>query len=73
MLEAAMTEDTHFRPYCCDDALGDGEIQSMARRQISVSLVVGLALLAVAALMEVRTPQLTPARSAAISHSTTIH
>jgi hypothetical protein len=39
----------------------------------SVSLVVGLALLAVAALMEVRTPQLTPARSAAISHSTTIH
>jgi hypothetical protein len=73
MLEAAMTEDTHFHLYFCDDALGDGEIQSMGRRQISVSLVVGLALLAVAALVEVRAPQLTPTRAAAISHSTTIH
>lgn len=66
-----MTEAIHFDPYFCDDALGDGYIQNMARRQISVSVVVGLALLAAAALIATRAPQLSPApmtHRAAIGH-----
>jgi hypothetical protein len=70
--EAGMTQAIHYEPYFCDDALADGEIQAMARRQISVSVVVGLAILAVAAVLVMRPPQTTgvavAAHHAVISH-----
>jgi hypothetical protein len=55
--EAAMTQALHFDPYFRDDPLGDGAIQAMAQRQISVSVVVGIAIICIAAFLTVREPQ----------------
>jgi hypothetical protein len=68
--EAAMSQAIHYEPYFCDDALADGEIQAMARRQISVSVIVGVAILAIAAVLLMRAPQTTGI--AVVSHHATI-
>jgi hypothetical protein len=44
-----------------DEGLADADIQAMARRQFGVSVVVGLALLAVVALIAMRTSNFAPA------------
>jgi hypothetical protein len=49
----------------CDDALADDQVQAMARRQFSVSLVVGLALLLAAVAIGSRAAQVSPAEVAA--------
>jgi hypothetical protein len=52
-----MTESIYFEPYFCEDPLAEGEFQAMARRQITVSFIVGLILLAAAALITTHTPR----------------
>jgi hypothetical protein len=52
-----MTDSIYFEPYFCEDPLAEGEFQAMARRQITVSFIVGLMLLAAAALITTHTPQ----------------
>jgi hypothetical protein len=67
-----MTQSIHYDPVFSDAALGDGEIQEMARRQISVSVVVGLGILAIAALLMVRAP-LPTAEPIAAQHTIVSH
>jgi hypothetical protein len=46
-----MREPIHFAPYFDDEALEDDQIQSMAVRQLSISTLVAVAFIAVAALI----------------------
>jgi ferric-dicitrate binding protein FerR (iron transport regulator) len=70
--EWVVSEDRNLAPYFCDDALASEQIQTMARRQFAASAVVGLAFMAAAAMIGMRSAQApAPAAPQATAHSET--